>query len=791
MEKKICIHGHFYQPPRENPWTGVVGRDRSVAPWHDWNERITDECYLPNTAARILDRQGLIRVVSNNYSRISYDFGPTLLAWLERERPGVYEDVLRADALSQDRFSGHGSALAHPYHHVILPLLSRADKETEIRWGIRDFEDRFGRFPEGVWLPEMAVDMETLSVLADHGILFTVLSPHQGRSVTQSAKENPAGDTGIDPAIPYRCPLPGETSIAVFFHDAALSSRVAFGDLLENGDRFADALLSASPRGGLVSIATDGETYGHHRSFGDMALGWCLERIESSVPGTLTVYGEHLAERPPEQEVEIVERTSWSCPHGIDRWWRGCTCESGRQAGWDHGWRGPFYTAIDDLSLRLAEIFSREAGAFFRDPGEARDGCQDLFSNSSADSIEKFFHNHARRPLLAEEQGKALALLEMARQSLAMKTSCAWFFDDIADGEAVQVLCSAARAIQIASEQTGIHLERAFVESLSAITGNRPQYPDGGAVYRDCVLSRLLTPGDQAACLALMEISGGSAHVLHADDYSGELLSSGEIRPTHDLSLLVKPIGYCFMSPGADSAILGLVSGGIPAGERAGEVQGLLLKKGYFAAAERLAALFSPVIGIDEFPPAARHMFVRSHLSRVTRAFERAAGVLFEKYTALEQDHRLYPPWIVRLERYMLSSRLEEAFLSPDSSIEDVRNLTKAVFDLGMTGVLQGVQPSMNRFITRLMEDWVSDPGDGDRLNTVIEGLVLARNAGAPYPEWLLQNQFIPVRDGPARAWEAGARTGDEEAVAWWEAFQSLGRILGVSVPGGAGYPPQ
>ena len=292
----------------------MVMREHSAAPWHDWNERITDECYLPNTAARILDTQGLIRTISNNYSRISSDFGPTLLTWLERARPAVYENILCADTLAQERFSGHGSTIAHPYHHLILPLLSRADKETEVRWGISDFEDRFGRFPEGMWLPEMAVDRETLGVLADHDIRFTLLSPHQARRTGEFLQESASHDGSIDTTVPYLCRLADGKEITIFFQDAALSNQVAFGDLLRNGDRFADHLLSAASREGLVHFATDGETFGHHRTFGEMALSWCLDRIESTSPGTLTNYGEYLARHPPEREIEIVDRTSWSAP---------------------------------------------------------------------------------------------------------------------------------------------------------------------------------------------------------------------------------------------------------------------------------------------------------------------------------------------------------------------------------------------------------------------------------------------------------------------------------------------
>ncbi|MDD1715178.1 MAG: DUF3536 domain-containing protein, partial [Methanoregulaceae archaeon] len=731
--------------------------------------------------------QGLIRKVSNNYSRISCDFGPTLLTWLERARPVVYEEILRADTLARERFSGHGSALAHPFHHLIMPLLSHADKATEVRWGIRDFSDRFGRTPEGMWLPEMAVDTDTLGVLADNGISFTILSPHQGCR-TRPFSEDSWTNGSIDTTVPYLCHLPEGGEITVFFQDAAFSTQVAFGDLLLNGDRFCDRLLSAAPHGGLVHFASDGETFGHHRHFGEMALSWCLDRLESTAPGTLTVYGKYLAEHPPEREVEIVERTSWSCPHGIGRWDSGCGCESGRHVGWSHDWRGPLRSAIQELSLTLTEIFSREAGEFFENPWLARDESIGLLRDSSSRSIKKFFHDHARRVLDPEEQGKALALLEMTRQSLAMQTSCAWFFDDIADREAVQVLRFAARAIQIARERTGTLLEQAFIDRLYAICGNRVQYPDGGVVYRDCVLPLILSPEQQVACLALIESAGEGTHVLHSNAFSGEFLSSGELIPAHDLSLLGRPITYCFMSKGMDTALLGLAfATGKPA-KVSRDLLTTLRKRGYTAASEKLTAQFPRVIPLDEFPPAGRRLIGRSHLDRMTRAFNEVAGTLFDRYAILEETG-MYPrfahPRVTHLARYVLTCRMEELLSSQESDTDDLHRLVAALSDWGITDTLPALHSVSGRFITRLMEDWVRHPEDPDRLETVVKTLTIVQRIGMKYPAWNLQNLFIGVRDNPAKTWESEIWAGDEKAVAWREQFRSLGHLLGVSVPGG------
>jgi hypothetical protein len=668
-----------------------------------------------------------------------------------------------------------------------MPLLSHADKETEVRWGIRDFSDRFGRSPEGMWLPEMAVDTDTLSVLADQGIFFTILSPHQGCR-TRLFSEDSWTNGSIDTTVPYLCRLPEGGEITVFFQDAALSTQVAFGDLLLNGDRFCDRLLSAAPHEGLVHFASDGETYGHHRHFGEMALSWCLDRLESTAPGTLTVYGEYLAGHPPEREVEIVERTSWSCPHGVSRWQDGCACESGRHAGWSHDWRGPLHSAIQELSLTLTEIFSREAGVFFENPWLARDGSIGLLRDSSGESIQKFFHDHARRALDPEEKEKVLALLEMARQGLAMQTSCAWFFDDIADREAVQVLRFAARAIQIARDRTGSQLEQTFIDRLSAIRGNRPQYPDGGMVYRDCVLPLVLLPEQHAPCLALIDNAGERTCVLHANAFSGEFLSYGELTPLHDLSLLGRTIRYCFMSKGMDTALLGLAS---TTGKPAKVSQDLLTtlrKRGYSSAAEKLTGLFPCVVPFDGFPPAGQRLVRRSHLDRMTRAFDEVAGVLFDRYADLEDagmSPRFAQPRVTHLARYVLTCRIEEMLSSPDSDADDLYHLVAALSDWGITDTILVLHPVSGRFITRLMNDWVCHPEDRDRLATVVKILTIIQRVGIKYPAWTLQNLFIGIRDSHAKTREPEKLTYYEKEVAWLEQFRALGHLLGVSVPGG------
>ncbi|HSN88426.1 MAG TPA: DUF3536 domain-containing protein, partial [Thermoanaerobaculia bacterium] len=458
MQRYLCIHGHFYQPPRENPWLEAVELQDSAYPYHDWNERITAECYAPNTASRILDGDGRIERIVNNYARISFNFGPTLLAWMEAKAPRAYSRVLEADRESAERFSGHGSALAQPYNHIILPLANRRDKKTQILWGLADFERRFGRKPEGAWLPEAAVDLETLDLLAEAGIRFTILEPHQARRVRPKGgkKKDDWRDVSggrIDTTCPYEAALPSGRRIALFFYDGGISRAVAFEGLLSSGERFSDRLLSpvaANPdRDRLINIATDGETYGHHHRYGEMALSYALHRIESNGWAVLTNYGEYLETHPPEHEVEIVENTSWSCVHGVDRWREDCGCHTGGDSSWNQAWRAPLRQALDWLRDELAPRYEKAAKAFFPDPWEARDRYISVVLDRSPASVEAFFDG---KPPEGEDRVRALKLLELQRQAMLMYTSCGWFFNDLAGIETLQILRYAGRVVQLAEQ---------------------------------------------------------------------------------------------------------------------------------------------------------------------------------------------------------------------------------------------------------------------------------------------------------------------------------------------------
>ncbi len=511
MNGYICIHGHFYQPPRENPWLEKVQKQDEASPFHDWNERVSYECYEPNAASRILDDKKRVISIVNNYKKMSFNFGPTLLAWLERYRPEVYRAVIDADIESRKSFSGHGSALAQAYNHIIMPLAEKRDKATQVKWGIADFRSRFRRDPEGMWLPETAVDYETLDILADEGISFTILAPHQAVRVRPQGGEEWTDMRGgkIDTMRAYRCNLPSGRSIALFFYNGVIAHGVSFGDLLRDGKGFAERLLqplTGSEKDALVHIATDGETYGHHHRFGDMALAYCIHHIESNNLARVTVYGEYLEKFPPAYEVEIAENTSWSCVHGVERWRSNCGCKTGRHPAYTQEWRAPLRKAMDRLRDGLSPFFEKEAAVLLKDPWEVRDRYITLILDRSSKNVETFLQKHERKPLSPQDRVQVLKLLEMQRNTQLMFTSCGWFFEEISDIETTQVMQYAARAMQLARETNGPDLEPEYLNILEKAQSNRPEYNTGRVVYDREVAGKRITLADVGAHYAVLSL---------------------------------------------------------------------------------------------------------------------------------------------------------------------------------------------------------------------------------------------------------------------------------------------
>ena len=485
----VCIHGHFYQPPRENPWLDVVEVQDSAAPFHDWNERITRECYAPNSRSRMLDGQGRIVNLVNNYAWISFNFGPTLLSWLADHAPETHRDIVEADRLSRERRGGHGNALAQVYNHMILPLAGDRDRRTQVLWGIADFRHRFGRAPEGMWLAETAVDTPSLEALAEAGIRFTILAPSQARRWRKAGSSEWVEIPGaIDPSRAYRANLPSGRSIALFFYDGNISRQVAFERLLDDGERFFDRLMKGFDDGRdhaqLMHIATDGESYGHHHAHGDMALAYLLQRLAGHADVRVTNYGEFLERHPPEWEVEIHENSAWSCAHGVGRWSTDCGCRM--RGDWHQKWREPLRKALDELKTRFDHLFSTRGRECFPDAWKARDAYIEVVLERSPRAIQHFFRRHGHPDLDAVQMRDGLRLLEMQRDAMLMFTSCGWFFDEISGIETTQCLQYAARAIHLA-RHFGRDFERKFLSILKTAPSNIPSFHDGKGVWEQVI----------------------------------------------------------------------------------------------------------------------------------------------------------------------------------------------------------------------------------------------------------------------------------------------------------------
>ena len=472
----LVIHGHFYQPPRENPWTGEVEAEPDAAPYHDWNERIHAECYAPNA-------------VANNYARISFNFGPTLLSWLERHHRDTYQQILAADRESAAQRSGHGNAIAQAYGHAILPLCNERDRLTQVVWGVADFRFRFGREPEALWLPETAANDATLALLIDQGLRYVILAPEQAKRVLVGSEWSDVSGGQIETTRPYRFEHPDGSgrSIAVFFYDGPLARAIAFEKALTSSRALVEKFVNAAQRGDLVNVATDGETYGHHFKFGDLALAYALG-VEAKQAGfSVTNYGEYLDHHAPEFAVEIDnglqgEGSSWSCVHGVGRWTRDCGCHTGGEAGWNQAWRDPLRVALNFLRDDAAVKFDNSGAELLRDPWDARNDYIDVLLDPDQ-AREKFVAHHARQPLSEPQRARVFQLLEMQRCALLMFTSCGWFFSDLAGIETIQVLRYAARLIDLQT-QLGFDVPRKqFLELLAEAKSNRPDKGNGAEIF--------------------------------------------------------------------------------------------------------------------------------------------------------------------------------------------------------------------------------------------------------------------------------------------------------------------
>ena len=808
MERYICIHAHFYQPPRENPWLETVEIQDSAAPYHDWNERITAECYAPNAVSRILDGNGRISDIVSNYARISFNFGPTLLSWMEKYSPDTYEAILQADRRSAELYSGHGNAIAQVYNHMIMPLADSRDKRTQVKWGIRDFECRFKRPAEGMWLAETAVDYETLNILAEHGIKFTILAPRQAAKVrkTGTGKWKDVGGGSIDPARAYLCKLKSGRRMHIFFYDGPISQAVAFEKLLDRGEDFVNRLLTGFtdvrkwPQ--LLHIATDGETYGHHHRFGDMALAYALNYIETNGLAKLTNYGEYLEKHPPTHEVQIFENSSWSCVHGIERWRSNCGCNSGGRPGWNQEWRGPLRDGLDWLRGQLAFRFEHKAKQYVGNAWKARDDFIEVILDRSEESVNNYFKRHAKKDLSPDEQVLMLKLLEMQRHAMLMYTSCGWFFDELSGIETVQVLQYAGRAVQLSEDITQDNLETAFVKRLTSAKSNVPEHQNGAVIYKKFVKPALIDLKKVAAHYAVSSVfeeyngeTGIFSYTLTSRDYRKitagmAALAVGRTTVSSNITWDSGDICFCVLHLGGHA-----VNGGV--GAYFGESLYRAMKEEMLRAFEKGA--FADMIRLMDHH-FGTHNYSLIHLFRdqQRKIFDLLiAGTMegfVDTYTSIYDTNRILMGFI-REEAGMpvpkafhaaaeltLNTRLKSAFSEHALDVDRVQEIIRDLRRWNIALDSQDIEFSARRRFKNIMNRLEVGPSDLNYLLEAQKLLELIKLLPAEIDYWHMQNIYYKTSDTFLREMSMKATRGDQEASRCVATFTNLGELLNFTV---------
>ncbi len=807
MERYLCIHGHFYQPPRENPWLEAVEIQDSAHPYHDWNERITAECYAPNSAARILDGDGHIIDILSNYARISFNFGPTLLSWMETATPEVYKAIIDADVQSREWRSGHGNAIAQVYNHIIMPLANERDKRSQVVWGIRDFEHRFKRRPEGMWLAETAVDTATLELLAEHGITFTILAHRQAARVRPigNGEWQDVSGSQVDPTRAYLCNLPSGRKIHLFFYDGPISQAVAFEKLLTRGEDFADRLMAGFDDGRdwpqLLHIATDGETYGHHQRFGDMALAYALHYIDNNGPVRLTNYGEYLEKHPAAYEAEIIENSSWSCIHGIERWRSNCGCNSGGQGHWNQEWRGPLRGALDWLRDRIAEVFETTGRLYLKDPWQARDDYISVVLDRSEENINAFCERNAVRPLNADEQAVVLKLLEIQRQAMLMYTSCGWFFDELSGIETVQIIKYAAGAIRLCEGLMDCGLEEEFLQKLAQAKSNVPEHRDGALIYDKFIKPSVIDlkkVGVHYAVSSLFEEYPDETKIycyrVRKEDYqikhAGRTsLARGRIALVSEITWEHETISFCvihfgehsfnggvrtFLGDEAYASMKAEVSAAFDAGDMA-EIVRLMDKhfgmhnyslKDLFADEQRKILNTVITSTIEDYETAYRRMYENS---RHMMAFLQETGIPL-------------PRAFLTAAELTLNHDLKRAFSGERIDIETVRAAAEDVqkWSLGIDSI--EVEFKARHRAEQMMAEVFKDPFNLAVLKETRQVIELLQLLPMEINYWQMQNAYYRTARAAYVGFLMRAKAGDSEAAEWAEEFKGLGRALSFNI---------
>jgi alpha-amylase/alpha-mannosidase (GH57 family) len=802
-DRYVCIHAHFYQPPRENPWLEAIEIQDSAYPYHDWNERVTAESYAPNAAARILDGEKKIIDIVNNYSKISFDFGPTLISWIEAKIPRLYKAIQAADKETCERFGGHGAAMAQGYNHMILPLANKRDKETQVIWGIRDFEYRFGRYPEGMWLPEAAVDVETLEIMARHKIRFTVLPPHAAKRVKPPGKKEWKDISGgrIDPSRAYLCKLPSGQSIVLFFFDGPISHAVAFENILMRGEDFAQRIVGGFsderkwPQ--LTNIATDGETYGHHRPHGDMALSYALRHIETQKLAELTVYADFLEKHPPTHEVEIVENTSWSCVHGVERWRSNCGCNSGRP-GWNQEWRTPLRQAFDWLRDTLTPKFEETSGKVFADGWRARDEYISVILNRSRENVDRFLREQAGHELNDSERIQALKGMELQRHLMLMYTSCGWFFDELSGLETVQAIQYSGRAVQLAQSLCNDpKIEEEYLNKLAAAHSNIPEQGDGRKIYENYVRPAMIDLNKVGAHYAISSLfesyppqSQTYCYQIHQEDHT--MLSSGKsrvsfgrIRVTSDITLETSRVTFGALHLGDH-----YVTGGVREFKDEATYKEMVEKiTKAFESGDFTDLVKAIDVAFGSVSYSLKLLF-RDEQRKILRiilnsALEEAESSYRQLYDSRAPLMRFIAAHGIPLIRHFqaaaevtLNAELRRAIEAESLNVDLVRALMEEANAVHVDLDAATLEFALRGKLETMAEEWESQPCNAEKLASLEAAVKLARSFPFEVRLWDIQNVYHSVLLNSANGNKPHAA--GCEGPEWTQTFRSLGDQLGM-----------
>ncbi|HEU0034841.1 MAG TPA: DUF3536 domain-containing protein [Kofleriaceae bacterium] len=804
--KWVCIHGHFYQPPRENPWLEAIEPQPSAHPYRDWNERITAECYRPNASARVVDNSNHIIGIVDNYERMSFNVGPTLMSWLEEHAPDVHEALVQADRASMKRFSGHGSAMAQAYNHMIMPLATPRDRATQVKWGIADFMKRYGRKPEGMWLPECAANTASLEALAAEGILFTVLAPSQAK-----AWRPPNGNwrtTPVDPGRAYKCNLPSGKTIDLFFYDGPTAQAVAFERLLADGHQIISRMTGRGPAEGgeptLCHIATDGETYGHHHRYGDMALAWALAQVERGWNNTrLTNYGEFRTKVPATWEVILAEDSSWSCAHGVARWRDDCGCNSGGRPGWNQRWRRPLRDALDWLAQQAAAALENVGGLLFGDPWAARDGYIDVVLARTAEARDRFLAKYASHNLDANERVRALSLMEMARHAMLMFTSCGWFFDELSGIETVQCMQYALRVAELIEEVGGDPVEPALVDKIAIAKSNIDSEGDGRKVWAQRVRPARVDPekvGSHVAVLTLVEPGDKSFDVYgyHVDFIdrierrSGRArMVAGTVRVRSRLTEDATHLCFAGLHLGEQHVTGGVRPPPPEADWRAivDELSGALQTADVFAAQRTIDRHFPGAqLSLSALLPGSRERVLTAVLGDAISNAERMMADAYDAHAPLIRwlvAHELPVPDVLHTTvETTLRRRVLANLRAEDPSFQELRDqIGEALLvkvDLDTPEIALAASEGLRRLIER-----VGRP-DGEldtvALDTIARAAEVASRMKSAVDLWYAQNATFKLLER-LPALRTRAQAGDETASAAAADLQRLAGALRIAVP--------